>query len=175
LKKEKERIIRNRIKFQIIGDVASLPSTTYELIKELEEETKDHEGLKLTFAFSYGSRAEIIGAVNSYIKEHPGQAISEEKLERFLSNPESGDVDLLIRTGGDVRISNFLLWQCAYAELYFSPIPWPDFSRKEFRRILDDVAERERRFGGVNLNGNFLQSADMAKKNKALLGESLRF
>ena len=80
-----------------------------------------------------------------------------------MSNPESGDVDLLIRTGGDFRVSNFLLWQCAYAELYFSPTPWPDFSRKEFRRILVEVSERERRFGGVNLHGSFLQSAVLNK------------
>ena len=175
LEKEKERIIKNKIKFKIIGDISSLPSTTYKLVKDLEEDTEHHEGLKLTFAFSYGSRAEIISAFNSHIKEHPGQLISEERLSYLLSNPESGDVDLLIRTGGDIRISNFLLWQCAYAELYFSSVPWPDFSRREFRRILEEVSSRERRFGGVNLNTNFIKNAEIAKKNKTLLGESLRF
>ena len=175
LQKEKERIIRNRIKFKIIGDLTALPSSTYELVKDLEEVTREHEGLKLTFAFSYGSRAEIISAFNSHIKEKPGEPISEEKLDCLLSNPESGDVDLLIRTGGDVRISNFLLWQCAYAEFYFSPVPWPDFSNREFRRILNEVSDRERRFGGVNLQTSLIQSAEIAKKNKTLLSESLRF
>ena len=175
LRKEKERIIRNRIKFKMIGDIASLPPSTYRLAKELEERTKEHEGLKLTFAFSYGSRAEIINAFNLHITESPGAPISEEKLNSLLSNPESGDVDLLIRTGGDFRISNFLLWQCAYAELYFSPIPWPEFSKKEFRRILNEVSDRERRFGGINLHSSLIQSAEMAKKNKTLLSESLRF
>ena len=175
LQKEKERIIRNRIKFKMIGDISSLPLATYELVRDLEKITSEHEGLKLTFAFSYGSRAEIINSFNLHVHENPGEPITEERLDYLLSNPESGDVDLLIRTGGDFRISNFLLWQCAYAELYFSPIPWPDFSQKEFRRIMNEVSGRERRFGGINFQSNLIQSAEMAKKNKTLLSESLRF
>jgi undecaprenyl diphosphate synthase len=175
LKREKERIIKNRIKFCIIGDRSSLPQDTLSLVRELEEITKNFDGMKLTFAFSYGSRKEIIQAVNNHISQNPGQLISEECLSGQLFNPDTGDVDLLIRTGGDLRVSNFLLWQLAYAEFYFSPTPWPNFTRKEFREIFFKVSTRERRFGGVKESPSLAESVLFAKKNKDALRKSLRF
>ncbi|MDC0253929.1 polyprenyl diphosphate synthase [Bacteriovoracales bacterium] len=173
--KEKERILKNRIRFRIIGDITSLPSSTLKLVKELEGITKDFEGLKLTFAFSYGSRAEIVNSVNKYISQNPGAPLSEEKLGKLLFNADSGDVDLLIRTGGDFRVSNFLLWQLAYAELFFTPTQWPEFSREEFKKIFINVSSRQRRFGGVKESSSLLENTSIAKRNKAVLEESLRF
>jgi undecaprenyl diphosphate synthase len=175
LKREKERIIKNRIKFRIIGDETSLPQDVLSLVSELEEITKDFDGMKLTFAFSYGSRKEIVQAVNNHISQNPGQLISEECLNGQLFNSDTGDVDLLIRTGGDLRVSNFLLWQLAYAEFYFSPTPWPNFTREEFRAIFSKVSSRERRFGGVKKSSSLAESVLFAKKNKDALRKSLRF
>ncbi len=150
LLKEKARLISNRVSFKVIGDTSRLSPATKKLIFDLENETSAFEGLKLTFCFSYGSRMELVRAVNSFIKEHPGKELKEEDLDLFLMRPETGDVDLLIRTGGEQRVSNFLLWQIAYAELCFTPTKWPDFTVSEFKRILQSVGQRERRFGGLS-------------------------
>lgn len=149
LLKERHSIIGNDIQFKVIGDTSSLPAPTLDLIDDLERTTESFSGLKLTFAFGYGGRSEIISACNRFIRDNPGQEINEDSLERNLMRPEVGDVDLLIRTGGDQRISNFLLWQAAYAELFFSDTKWPDFSAQEFRSILHHTGSRERRFGQV--------------------------
>jgi undecaprenyl diphosphate synthase len=149
LLKEKPRLIKNQVVFKVIGDISSLPQETKDLILDLENETKNFTGLKLSFAFGYGSRIEIISAVNQWIKENPGKPISEQELSSRLYNPEAKDVDLIIRTGGDQRISNFLLWQSAYAELYFTETPWPDFTPNEFAHIIENVKMRQRRFGTI--------------------------
>jgi len=166
LKKERARILKNRIRFKVIGDVSKLPIETKKLITDLEEETALFEGLKLTFAFGYGGRYEIVQAVNRFTKENPGKEVTQEDISRYMMSPETGDVDLLIRTGGDQRISNFLIWQSAYAELYFTLTKWPDFTRKEFSKIVTDVLGRERRFGNVEATGSLDDSMSMAEKNK---------
>lgn len=150
LKKEKDRIVANNIKFKVIGEISNLPQDTINLIKEVENDTKNATGLNLTFAFSYGGRAEIIRSVNSFIQSNPGQLMADEDLATHLYRPECGDVDLLIRTGGEQRISNFLLWQIAYAEMFFTPTMWPDFTSLEFKNIIDTVLGRERRFGNIS-------------------------
>ena len=150
LLKEKPRLISNHVSFRVIGDTHKLPLATQELIVDLETETKDFTGLKLTFCFSYGARAELLQAVNHYIQENPGKSMTEADIQSHLMRPETGEVDLLIRTGGEQRVSNFLLWQIAYAELYFTPTKWPDFTASEFERILSSVTKRERRFGGLS-------------------------
>jgi len=170
LLKERARIIKNQIRFRVIGDYSNLPEGTQSIITELEELTKDFKGLKLTFAFGYGGRNEIVNAVNSYIQANPGQKIDEAQLGERLFAPEAGDVDLLIRTGGDQRISNFLLWQCAYAELYFSETKWPEFNRAEFRSILETCASRERRFGNVKAIASLDESSKVAQTNKKKFG-----
>ncbi len=149
LLKERARLLANHVCFKVIGDTERLPLTTRELIRQLEDETKEFGGLKLTFCFGYGSRAELVKSVNSFITENPGREITEAELGAHLMRPETGDVDLLIRTGGEQRISNFLLWQIAYAELCFTPTKWPDFNRNEFQSILNSVSRRERRFGAL--------------------------
>ncbi len=171
LKKERNRILKNKIRFRVIGDISKLPEETKKLILDLEEETVLFEGLKLTFAFGYGGRDEIAKAVNKFIEENPGKLVTQEAIDQYMMAPETGDVDLLIRTGGDQRISNFLLWQSAYAELYFTETKWPDFTRKEFKKIVTDVLTRERRFGNVAATDSLGESVTMAEKNKKELEE----
>lgn len=174
LLKERKRILKNKIKFRVIGDISDLPEKTQKLIKDLEEETKDMPGLKLNFAFGYGGRKEIVDAVNSFIKANPQKEITIEDLSENLYIPEAGDVDLLIRTGGDQRVSNFLLWQVAYAELFFTSTKWPDFTRSEFREILDNASQRERRFGMIKAAESLEQSLSAVKKNKSDLQSVIR-
>jgi undecaprenyl diphosphate synthase len=149
LLKEKPRLIKNQVVFKVIGDISSLPQETQDLILDLQNETKNFNGLKLSFAFGYGSRNEIIYAVNNWIRNNPEKLITEKDLSARLYNPEAQDVDLIIRTGGDQRISNFLLWQSAYAELYFTETAWPDFTPNEFAHIIENVKNRQRRFGTI--------------------------
>lgn len=163
--KEKKRILCNEICFKVIGDIKNLPNETKKLIYELENETSKNQGLKLTFAFGYGGRDEIVRAVNCFIEHNSGKNISEADLTSNLMNPATGDVDLLIRTGGDQRISNFLLWQMAYAELFFTDTKWPDFKKKEFRGIIETVSGRERRFGSITSTESLMISSAKAKEN----------
>lgn len=174
LKKERSRILKNKICFKVIGDISSLPTETKDLILNLENETKDFSGLKLSFAFGYGSRKEIIDSINKHIEKNPGTPINEALLEQNFYRPESGAVDLLIRTGGDFRISNYLLWQIAYAELYFVEKAWPDFTKEDLRDIYLSVKNRERRFGTVGAS-NLENSQKNAQVNKQILkqGSSL--
>ncbi len=169
LKRERERILKNNIRFKIMGDITNLPITTKNLIAQLENETQFNTGLKLTFAFGYGGRAEITKAMNLFVKENPGREVTEEDLAKYLMIPDLGDVDLLIRTGGDQRVSNFLLWQIAYAELYFTDTKWPDFSPTEFSEILDKVSKRERRFGATTSAPDLKSNIEQARVNKSLL------
>lgn len=169
LNKEKQRIIKNKIQFKVIGHIENLPVDTKKLISDLEEQTKDFAGLKLSFAFSYGGRTELVDAINQFIAKNPNKKITETDINTHVYRPESGDVDLLIRTGGDQRISNFLLWQCAYAELYFTETKWPDFTTKEFESILKSVTNRERRFGGLGDN-SLDKTVKISQENKALFG-----
>lgn len=163
LLKERARILKNQIRFRVIGDISKLPEATKKLILDLENETQDFKGLKLSFAFGYGGRSEIVSAVNKLAES--GQEITEENISKNMYAPETEDVDLLIRTGGDQRISNFLLWQCAYAELFFTETKWPDFSTKEFEAILRSVECRERRFGAVSETDCLDSSKEMARVN----------
>lgn len=174
LLRERKRILKNRIRFKVIGDISNLPLPTKNLIEKLENETRDFKGLKLTFAFGYGGRAEMVQAVNRWLEENPGQEFTEEAMNDNLHQPDLGDVDLLIRTGGDQRISNFLLWQMAYAELFFTPTKWPDFTREEFKGIIYRVSGRERRFGTISATGSLTESCLLARKNLEELNQISR-
>jgi undecaprenyl diphosphate synthase len=169
LKREQSRILNNKIRFKVIGDISHLPQNTKNLINELEEKSKDMQGLKLTFAFGYGGRNEIVQAMNQFMKKNPNREATEEELSSFMALPDLGDVDLLIRTGGDQRVSNFLLWQIAYAELYFTETKWPDFTKTEFGKILEAVAKRERRFGSDTPQKALSENAQQAENNKSAL------
>lgn len=166
LMKEKARILSNNIKFKVIGEIQNLPYETVQLIKEIESLTANATGLNLTFAFNYGGRAEILRAVNAFQASDANRPMTEADLDNFMYRPETGDVDLMIRTGGEQRISNFLLWQMAYAELYFTPTKWPDFTASEFKKIIEHVSCRERRFGNVCAQNALELSIEKAESNK---------
>jgi undecaprenyl diphosphate synthase len=170
LVKEKRRIIANNIKFQVIGDTSRLSADIRGLIENLELETKENTGLKLSFAFSYGGRQEIVHAVNRFMKENPGREITEQDFNEYLYRPEIGDVDLMIRTAGDQRISNFLLWQSSYAELYFTQTKWPDFTDKEFKLIVEKISRVQRRFGSLNNSGSLQQTESLKSENLQTMG-----
>lgn len=169
LLKERNRLIANNIKFKVIGEIHNLPVETVQLIREIESMTAHSTGLKLTFAFSYGGRSEILRAVNTFVQKNPGKEMQEEDLSSLMYRPEAGDVDLMIRTGGEQRISNFLLWQMAYAELYFTPTKWPEFTPREFNKIVQLVSQRERRFGNISSQTSLNETLDQAETNKSIL------
>ena len=164
--KEREQIRKNKIEFQVIGDISKLNIETQQLIKDVEEESKNSTGLKLSFAFSYGGRIEIVDAVNKFVKQNPGKEISEKDIQKNLYRPDAGDVDLMIRTGGDQRISNFLLWEVSYAELFFTDTKWPDFTKNEFESIINKVSGHDRRFGSLDNKGSLEKSKELAKNFK---------
>lgn len=149
LMKERKTIVKNNIQFDVIGNYRVLDSTIVEMIDELKYSTKNNTGLSLSLAINYGGRAEIVDAVNNFLKENPTREINENDISNYLYNPKLRDIDLLIRTSGDQRVSNFLLWQLSYSEFYFTKTKWPEFSKEEFLDIIKTTNKRERRFGGL--------------------------
>ena len=148
LESEIENMMRNNIRFNIVGKVEDLPEKARELIFLTTDKTKDNTGLFLTLALSYGGRQEIVDAVNSIIKSGV-KIINEEILKNNLYCPELPDPDMIIRTGGEYRLSNFLLWQSAYAEIYVCHKNWPDFNINELDIALEEYENRNRTFGKV--------------------------
>jgi len=147
LKNELETYQKNGIKFQAIGDMQAFSKSLQKRIKKTQELTKDNTNLTQILALNYGGRAEIVSTVNKLIKEGK-KHLTEKEISKSLQTPYS-DIDLLIRTSGEERISNFLLWQISYAELYFSQTLWPDFTVKELDTIVQNYQKRIRRFGGI--------------------------
>ncbi len=137
----------HRIRFQAIGDICEFSKSLQKRIKQTEELTKTHTNLTQVLALNYGGRAEITSAVNTLIAKGK-TSVTEEEISAALQTPYT-DIDLLIRTSGEERISNFLLWQLSYSEFYFSPTLWPDFTDKELNDIIHKYENRTRRFGGV--------------------------
>lgn len=148
LKNETENMIRNNIRFNIVGKIGDLPVKTRDWVSSTLEKTKNNTGLVLTLALSYGGRQEIVDAVNSLIKSEV-KIINEEILKNHLYCPEMPDPDMIIRTGGEYRLSNFLLWQSAYAEIYICNKNWPDFDENELDKALKEYENRNRTFGKV--------------------------
>ena len=138
---------KKNIALRVIGNFALIPPDIVELIHKGEEETKDCMRGTLVLAIAYGARQEILAAVNRAVKE--GREVNEKEFSSFLTTDGIPDPDLLIRTGKEVRLSNFLLWQSAYTELYFTGKLFPDFTNKEFDKALESYAARDRRFGKV--------------------------
>lgn len=148
---EKLPLLREKnVKIIHSGFERRLPKGVLNAIHRAVDMTKDNSGLKLNFCLNYGSRQEIVDAVNRW-KEHAGNDVklTEKKLNSFLFTHELPDVDLLIRTSGERRLSNFLLWQLAYAELYFTDVYWPDFSLEHLYEAVCDYQKRNRRFGTI--------------------------
>ena len=142
------------MRLRVIGDISRLEPPLQELIRRVERETSVYTGLNLTIAVNYGGRDEIVRAMREmYIdlteKGADASEITEGRLSSYLDTADLPDPDLLIRTSGEQRLSNYLLWQLAYAEFYFTPVPWPDFRREEFLEAIAAYEHRERRYGKI--------------------------
>jgi len=144
--KERE-LVENGVRFRVVGRRADLSPKIQKEIAALEERTKGGD-FTLAVALSYGGRAEIIDAANAWRRDNPGEALTEEGFRKYLYAPDIPDPDLIVRTSGELRTSNFLLWESAYSEYYFTDVLWPDFDRAEFDKALAAYAKRERRMGG---------------------------
>jgi undecaprenyl diphosphate synthase len=153
LKKELDFYRKNRIRILHAGDAARLPPEVTREIRQAMADTAGFDGLTVVLAINYGGRDEIVRAVRRAVADGDAAGVTEETLRAHLDLPEVPDPDLVIRTGAELRHSNFLLWQAAYAELYFSPRLWPDWDRPDLEAALDDYARRSRRFGGAGRAG----------------------
>ncbi len=150
LENEIQRMHAAQIRLRIIGDQGPLGTRLQTLIAESQQLTHANTGLTLTVAVNYGGRWDILQALNALLREHPEkqqEGIREIDLQPYLSMGDAPEPDLFIRTGGEQRISNFLLWQLAYTELYFTETLWPDFDRKSFLQAIESYQKRQRRFG----------------------------
>ncbi len=155
IKKEVKELAKNNIGLQFIGDLDQLPVKYNNLIKEAENTTKNCDGMLLNIAISYGGKQEIINAVKAIGKDLLAGKISidninEETFRNYLYTKNMPEPDLLIRTSGEMRISNFMLWQLAYTEIYVTDTLWPDFNQDEFVKAIEDFSKRERRFGKIS-------------------------
>jgi undecaprenyl diphosphate synthase len=150
IRDEVDSLYKNNVKLDFIGKIELFPESLFYELKRAKEKTAKCTGLNVILALSYGGRAEILDAVKRIVTEGVDpDNITEELFKKYTYMPDIPEPDLLIRTGGEVRISNFLLWHIAYTELYFTPTLWPDFRKEEYIKILQDYSKRERRFGGV--------------------------
>lgn len=152
LNREVKRLHKNDIRFRVIGDTSRFSDKLQQKIRAAETLTENNTGMVLSIAANYGGRWDIAHAAKQLAEkvkqgEMSVDDISEESLNQFTSLVDMPDLDLMIRTGGDHRISNFLLWQAAYAEFYFTDVLWPDFNEIEFNKAIDIFTQRERRFG----------------------------
>ena len=147
VKSELADLNKNNVKINILGDISKLPEDAAKAADTAVETTKNNSGLVFNIAINYGGRAEIVQAVNKAIEK--GEKVSEYSFSELLYTSGMPDPDLIIRTGNEFRISNFLIWQCAYSEIVISPVYWPDFDPKEYEKCLLEYEKRDRRFGGV--------------------------
>lgn len=153
LKRELPELMLNNVVVRIMGSKDNLPKHTLRAVERAVEETKNNNGLILNFALNYGSRSEIITAIKEMYQALENKAdlnsIDEKMFEQFLMTRDLPDPDLLIRTSGEIRLSNFMLWQLAYAEFYFTDVLWPDFKVEHFDEAIEVYQKRTRRYGGV--------------------------
>lgn len=147
-----EALHKNGVRIRHIGSAKELSSDLQHSIKAAEELTSHNTGMTLSVALNYGGRAEILEAVRHIIIDGlKPEEISEKEFQKYLYTAGLPDVDLVVRTGGEMRLSNLLLWQTAYAEYYSTPVLWPDFDVPELEKALEEFKRRQRRFGGLNL------------------------
>jgi undecaprenyl diphosphate synthase len=149
LNKETLDLDKNNVRLSAIGRLDALPKTVREELTKAIERLKDNTGLHLVLALNYGGRQEIVDAVNKALVAG-AKTIDEDAIGRCLYTAELPELDLMIRTSGEMRISNFLLWQTAYAELHVTPVLWPDFRKEHLAAALEDYQSRDRRFGGLS-------------------------
>ena len=171
LEREVENLHRNNIRLKIIGDRSRFNDKLRQTMQDAEQLTANNTALTLTIAANYGGRWDVMHAVQSMLRDHPhlAQSFTEEDLHPHLSMSDAPEPDLFIRTGGEQRISNFMLWQLAYTELYFTDILWPAFGRKELEAAIASYQKRERRFGRTSeqLNGKQLQDEQRQARSDA--------
>ncbi len=153
LSSKRDLMIREGIRLDAIGDISRLPETVKKALEETKQATQEGKRINLVIALNYGARDEIRRAILKILNEHKDQKISqdmltEEFISRYLDTNRWGDPDLLIRTSGELRVSNFLLWQICYTELYVTNVLWPDFSEMDFYKAILDFQNRQRRYGG---------------------------
>lgn len=146
--KKKQQLINKGVKVQILGNLKLFPDMVFKAVNDLLESTSNQSRLTLSLCFGYGGRDEIVEACKKVINNNIlSTNLTEEIFGKNLYSSSLPDVDLMIRTGGEQRISNFLLWKLAYAEMYFSPTLWPDFTSEKLKEAFEEFAQRERRFG----------------------------
>jgi len=177
IEKETPVLLENNIRLRVIGEISRLPQRSQDMVTKAVDRLSGNTGLILTLALSYSGRADIAAACRQIAEKvargelDPNQ-VDQQMLSQHVCNSDLPDPDFLIRTSGEQRISNFLLWQMAYTEFYFSPVYWPDFTKVEFLRALNEFARRERRFGKVTSsdveNGVALSSDLPAEVNEHL-------
>jgi undecaprenyl diphosphate synthase len=167
---EDEIFMKNNVRFRVIGDVARLPKEVQDKLHETEEHTKGNTAMTMVVALSYSARWEITKAVKDITREwkengKPVEDITEDVVSQHLETSFMPDPDLLIRTGGEYRISNYLLWQIAYTELYFTPVYWPDFTEDDLHKAIESYEKRQRRFGKTEAQVDASQDASLKKKD----------
>ena len=150
-KKNFNKLNKNNIKIKFIGDLKNIPKELKVIIRKIEDKTKNNDAISVIFAFNYGSKSELVNAFKNIIKnKHKVYKISEELINNNLYTNNIPDPDILIRTGGEKRLSNFLLWQLSYAELFFVNKNWPDFNFFDLKKIINAFKVTKRKFGGLN-------------------------
>ena len=151
---ELNELHENGVVVNTIGDISKLPKECIQEIERAKEKTKNNTGIVMNLALNYGGRDEIVRAVKSLVKDAVEgkilpEEIDEKSIERYLYTAKMPDPDMIIRPSGEQRLSNFLLWQCAYSEFWYSDINWPDFTEQDLRKAIFDFQNRDRRFGGI--------------------------
>lgn len=150
---------KNKIRLRVLGRKSDLPKELVELIEQVEDSTKNYTDYQLILALSYSGRVELVSSIQNIVEkvtkgEITASDVTEELVSANMYLPDVPDPDLIIRTSGEFRVSNFLLWQCAYSEFYITDVYWPDFDEKEFDKALESFSKRDRRFGGLkNVRG----------------------
>ncbi len=166
---EDEIFMKNNVRFRVIGDVERLPKEVRDKLHETEEHTKGNTAMTMVVALSYSARWEITKAVKDITREwkangKPLEDITEDVISQHLETSFMPDPDLLIRTGGEYRVSNYLLWQIAYTELYFTPVYWPDFTEDDLHKAIESYEKRQRRFGKTEAQVDASQQDSTKKK-----------
>ncbi|MBQ1757790.1 MAG: isoprenyl transferase [Erysipelotrichaceae bacterium] len=148
-----KELMEKGIKIATIGDLSAFPESTRKVLEEAMEKTRDNKNMTLVFAMNYGGRKDIVDGINKYVDDYVSgrvrEKMTEELFNSYLSTAEYPEIDLMIRTSLDYRLSNFLLWQLSYTELYFTDTYWPDFTPEEFEKAINNFTQRSRRFGGL--------------------------
>jgi undecaprenyl diphosphate synthase len=175
LSRERSLLVRNNIRFHCIGDITKLPEAVRREVDLSVQQTKNNTGMNLLVALNYGGRQDITASLRQLAWEVADgsldpNSIDEKVLASRLQTADIDNPDLVIRTSGEQRLSNFLLWQCAYSELYFTPTLWPDFTEEDFHQALLEFSRRQRRFGGIECaNSESEIFGDQTERNPAQL------